>query len=354
MESPAGSIYKCSQSGIEAKLTSNTNHKKFLDITSYAPFAYGVIYLANILIFSLIYAAAFAGDFKGDSVNYVQALYFSVVTVTTLGYGDLTPRLDSVPLLLAVIAQVVLGVLTIGLFLNSISHKLSERKDLAQKEFEEEVERNSLKKLLTILRPALVKYMEVLSETYKVTTTKDTGDFVKIFPKDLFFQDYYDQISRQNFFSKETRYGVGVMTWGEFIEQENTRFTDRIDDFLNKFATSLPIDLIELLVSLKEHSFLHHCKQAKQMSQVERDLGNMFPRVHLLTIEHSSVNIPEKPNSIRDFHEKLLSLIAKLDENTLGERISMTVDLRKGVTAPSIGSAIAEIIKFGPFEPKNN
>lgn len=330
------------------------NHKNFLDVTSYAPFAYGVIYLANILIFSLIYIFIFASDFKGDSINYVQALYFSVVTVTTLGFGDLTPKLDAAPLLLVVTAQVFLGVITIGLFLNSISHKLSERKDFAQKVFEEKMERNVLKKLLTILRPAVVSYMEVLSETYKVTTTRTTGDFVKLVPEKLFSQEYYDQISRQDFFSSETRYGESVITWGDFIEQENDKFTDRIDDFLNKFATSLPIDLIELLVSLKGHHFLYHCRQAKQTIQLETAQGFKTPRINLLTIEHSSVEIPEKPNSIRDFHEKLLNLITKLDENTSGERIIMTVDLRKGVTAPSIGSAIADIIKFGPFEPQNN
>jgi len=119
------------------------HQKNYLDITSYAPLAYGVIYLANIFIFSLVYVFMFANDFRGDPIDYVQSLYFSVVTVTTLGFGDLTPRLDEAPLLLVVTSQVILGVVMIGLFLNSISHKLSERKDQAQKKFEEEVESNN-------------------------------------------------------------------------------------------------------------------------------------------------------------------------------------------------------------------
>lgn len=326
------------------------NYKKFYDVTSYAPLAYGMIYLANILIFSLIYAFMFADDFKGGSIGYVQSLYFSVVTVTTLGFGDLIPRLDAAPLLLVVITQVILGVITIGLFLNSISHKLSERKDLAQKEFEEAVENRNLEKLLTILRPTIASYVEILSETYKVTTTRTTDGFVKLAPESLFSQEYYDQISRQDFFSSETRYGEGVITWGDFIEQENGKFTGQIDDYLNKFATSLPIELVELLVDLKGHHFLYHCRQAKQLCQLGKTQGFEIPRINILTLEHSSVDIPEKPNSIRDFHEKLLKLISLLDEKTAGERIIMTIDLRKGVTAPSIGSAIADIVKFGPFE----
>jgi hypothetical protein len=335
-------------------MSSKENKKKYLNVTSYAPLAYGVIYLANIFIFSLVYVFIFADDFKGDPIGYVQSLYFSVVTVTTLGFGDLTPKLDEAPLLLVVTFQVILGVITIGLFLNSISHKLSERKDHAQREIEEEVENANLKKLLTILRPAIVSYMEVLSEIYKVTTTRITGGFEKLVPEEVFSQHYYDQISRQDFFSDETRYGKGVITWGDFIEQENGKFTNQIDDYLNKFATSIPIDLVELLVDLKSHHFLSHCRQAKQMKQIERAQGIKVPRISMLTIEHSSVEFPEKPNSIRDFHEKLLKIIALLDEKTAGERIIMTVDLRKGVTAPSIGSAISDIIKFGPFDGQDN
>ena len=331
-------------------MRTKTNYRELLDITSYAPLTYGGIYLANIIIYSLMYKLIFASDFKGDSINFVQALYFSVVTVTTLGFGDLTPRLDAATLLLVVTSQVVLGVITIGLFLNSISHKLSERKDSAQKKSEETAERNNLKKLLTILRPSIVSYLEVLSETYKVTTTRVTGDFLKIAPKDLFHQEYYDQISRQDFFSTETRYGEGVLSWGEFIEQENRKLGENINDFLNKFSTLLPINSIEILASLKDHRFLNHYIQAKQMIQLERTQGIKIPRINLLTLEHSSVEIPDKPNSIRDFHEKLLNLIALLDENASGERIIMTIDLRKGVSAPDIGSAITDIIKFGPYQ----
>ncbi|MCJ8321041.1 MAG: potassium channel family protein [Colwellia sp.] len=335
-------------------MSSNRNFKELLDITSFSPFAYGLIYLANVIVFSLIYALFFDHDFKSDSINYVQSLYFSVVTVTTLGFGDLTPKLDATPLLLAVIAQVILGVVTIGLFLNALSHKLSERKDLAQKEYEKEVENKNLAKLLTILRPTISSYLKVLAETYKVTTIKVAGDFVKVIPQQEFSQEYYDQISRQDFFSNETIYGKGVMTWGDFIEQENGKFTDQINDYLNKFATSLPIELVELLVSLKNHQFLYHCKQAKQRIQIEKVHGVNMPCVNLLTIEHSSVDIPDKPNSIKDFHEKLLKLISHIEKKSVGEQFIMTIDLRKGVTAPSIGSAIGDIIKFGPFEQQAN
>lgn len=203
-------------------------------------------------------------------------------------------------------------------------------------------------KLLTILKPVIIGYLEILAETYKVTTTQN-GEFIKVYPKDIFNQRYYDQISRQDFLSDETRYGKGIMTWGQFIDQENTKFSLEIDDFLNKYATALPIDLIELLVSLKSHRFLTHCKTALSMNSYHYPKGVTFPKINLLTIEHSSVNVPEKPKTISDFHEKILSLIDLINDKTQGGELTMTIDLRKGVTAPSVGSAIGEIIRFGPF-----
>ncbi|MNF43760.1 voltage-gated potassium channel [compost metagenome] len=317
-------------------------------ITSFPPLAYAVLYLINIFAFSLIYAIFFNKDFNQSPVSLVQSFYFSVVTTTTLGYGDITPKLEASSLLLTITSQVILGVVFIGLFLNAISHKLSDRKDFARQEEEKEIEANNLAKLLTILKPVISDHLGILAETYKVTTTQN-GGFLIAYPHDIFNQGYYDQISRQDFLSNETRYGKGVMTWGHFIDQENTKFILGIDDFLNKYATTLPMDLIELLVSLKSHQFLQHCKTALKMNSHHFSDGVIPPQINLLTIEHSSVNINEKPNTISEFHEKLLTLITLINEKTQGKELTMTIDLREGVTAPSIGSAISEIIRFGPF-----
>ncbi len=310
---------------------------------------YVFLYLLNVVIFSFVYLLIFRDDFNNISINLVQSIYFSVVTVTTLGYGDLTPKLDSAQLLLTITAQVIIGVVTIGLFLNAISHKLSERKDFIRRESERELEKRTLAKLLAILKSVVTNYLGILAETYKVTTTLENG-FIEAIPSELFNQDYYDQISRQDFLSVETRYGTGVMKWGEFIDQENSNFSAGLDDFLDKFTVLLPIELVELLVDLKSHHFLYHCRSALQHNKFYKKAGLVVPQINLLTIEHSSINLPEKPNTIRDFHEKLLRIILTIEDNTEGGQITMTIDLRKGVTAPPIGSAIGDIIKFGPFE----
>ncbi len=43
--------------------------------------------------FGILYFCALpSGYFKDDFSSIVQALYFSVVTITTVGYGDITPK----------------------------------------------------------------------------------------------------------------------------------------------------------------------------------------------------------------------------------------------------------------------
>ncbi len=55
--------------------------------------------------------------------NFITCLYYSTVTITTLGYGDISPISPIAQFL--VILETVLGVITIGLFLNALSLKKS-------------------------------------------------------------------------------------------------------------------------------------------------------------------------------------------------------------------------------------
>lgn len=54
-----------------------------------------------------------------------RALYFSVVTITTLGYGDIIPLTDKARTLVA--TEAFLGVLTVGLFLTALADRLATR-----------------------------------------------------------------------------------------------------------------------------------------------------------------------------------------------------------------------------------
>ncbi|QUI25797.1 two pore domain potassium channel family protein [Vallitalea pronyensis] len=55
--------------------------------------------------------------------TYKRMLYLSMVTITTLGYGDIVPITNRARLLVGL--ESVLGIIIIGLFISSIFNKLS-------------------------------------------------------------------------------------------------------------------------------------------------------------------------------------------------------------------------------------
>lgn len=79
---------------------------------------------ALIPIFALVYASLPSGSFSQQDGSLLIWLYFSVVTVTTLGFGDIYPVTELARAL--VLLEVGLGVLLAGFFLNAYSLKLAQ------------------------------------------------------------------------------------------------------------------------------------------------------------------------------------------------------------------------------------
>lgn len=97
---------------------------------------YGWIYFVIIPTFMLIFF--FAQGFRESPLSLWEALYFSAVTITTLGYGDIQPTLALTRFFAG--AEAVLGVLTVGMFLSALSHSRST--ELAKEESDRQDERN--------------------------------------------------------------------------------------------------------------------------------------------------------------------------------------------------------------------
>jgi hypothetical protein len=82
------------------------------------PFLYWLrYYLLGIMAFALDYFFLGA-HFDRNITGFVDPLYFSVVTITTLGYGEIVPTHDVTKLLTSL--QATSGVVLVGLFLNSL------------------------------------------------------------------------------------------------------------------------------------------------------------------------------------------------------------------------------------------
>ncbi|WP_210683599.1 potassium channel family protein, partial [Marivibrio halodurans] len=67
----------------------------------------------------------------GEGIEYpdrLAAVYFSIVTITTLGYGDFSPRQ---PLRLLAAMEAVSGLIVFGIFVGLIAHSLNRVGDKA-------------------------------------------------------------------------------------------------------------------------------------------------------------------------------------------------------------------------------
>ena len=88
-----------------------------------------IAYVILILIFALTYNFMPSQSFhiNSDNFSFIDWLYFSVVTITTLGYGEITPAVSVSKIL--VVSESLLGLLLLGLFLNSEAQNAIDKRD---------------------------------------------------------------------------------------------------------------------------------------------------------------------------------------------------------------------------------
>ncbi len=84
----------------------------------FAPaFAFFTLYSFNVIVFAMVYriidriaeAPQFLIEGEPLPISFVDSLYFSLITVSTVGYGDITPASDAIRAITAV--EVMIGVL---------------------------------------------------------------------------------------------------------------------------------------------------------------------------------------------------------------------------------------------------
>ena len=103
----------------------------------YRPRVFGFLYLLMIPLYAAVYY--FYPSILGPGRSYLECLYFSIVTITTLGYGDIAALGDIGKMITA--SEALLGVVVIGLFLNALAN---ERIDLLRRQ-QAKWERNNYK-----------------------------------------------------------------------------------------------------------------------------------------------------------------------------------------------------------------
>ena len=164
-------------------------------VSNVRPIIWIGLYICLIPIFGLFYHWLPDNQFRipdGGTVDYGSWLYYSIVTITTLGFGDYTPVGVAAQALTAV--EVGCGLLTIGFFLNAVGSMKSEI-DIdteleKQRRIHDEQEKDKLVKSIPMLLHNLNLF---LAYCYAVTTPEaKRGEASPEYNPDFTFADMAD------------------------------------------------------------------------------------------------------------------------------------------------------------------
>lgn len=158
---------------------SNRIRHFFHYVSNVRPIVWMGLYLALIPIFALIYHWLPDGQFRypdGGTADYGSWLYYSIVTITTLGFGDYTPMGAGAQAVTAI--EVGCGLAVMGFFLNAVGSMKSENDIDAelekQRKLHEAQERDKLTKSKPMVLHNISLYLGKCNSLDKVATPNDT------------------------------------------------------------------------------------------------------------------------------------------------------------------------------------
>lgn len=106
-------------------------------------------------------------DDKSKPLGIIDSLYFSIVTITTLGYGDITPIRDAQKVF--VVLEALFGILTFGLLLTWIGREMADKQ---QKVYEAQEQARRDRKLMGVF-VSIIEQLETLTRYFDCTHPKD-------------------------------------------------------------------------------------------------------------------------------------------------------------------------------------
>jgi len=115
-----------------------------------------LLYLCLIPAFGIVYYCNL--EFWERPLTVVQSGYFSVVTITTLGYGEITPQTEVARALTAL--EAILGIVVIGIFLNAVAQNAAHKREERHKSTAKEHLRAQYQELREDLVEACLRAME--------------------------------------------------------------------------------------------------------------------------------------------------------------------------------------------------
>lgn len=157
---------------------SNRTLHFFHVVSNVRPIVWICLYIAVTPLFALVYWLLPEGQFRipdENPMDYGSCLYYSIVTITTLGFGDYTPTHAWSQLVTA--CEVMTGLIVIGLFLNAVGSMKSEIDVSSELEKQRLLHFNTEKDKLIKNTPIIIHHLNAfLSNCYYMTTPESQRD----------------------------------------------------------------------------------------------------------------------------------------------------------------------------------
>lgn len=174
---------------------SNRIRHFFHVVSNIRPVVWIGLYICITPIFALIYWGLPDTQFRipdGAGTDYGSWLYYSIVTITTLGFGDYTPAHGWAQAVTAI--EVMCGLIFLGFFLNAVGSMKSEIDVESEIEKQKQVHSAMEREKLIKSFPAILHNLNVfLAYCYAVTTPLAMRDKEEIkYNPDFRFNDLQD------------------------------------------------------------------------------------------------------------------------------------------------------------------
>ena len=134
-------------------------------------------FLGTIIVFAVVFCCLGREHWNTEHPveDFWSALYFSVVSITTLGFGDVFPVSEIARVL--VCTECILGLIFMGIFLNDISAAQAEKvSEIERGKNEQELRAKEIEKYKIRFRAMRRKLDMFLSSAYLLTTPTDKRD----------------------------------------------------------------------------------------------------------------------------------------------------------------------------------
>ncbi len=156
------------------ELSNETRHF-FHVVSNIRPVVWIGLYVLLMPIFACVYWALPDGQFRipdGAGTDFGSWLYYSIVTITTLGFGDYTPAHGWAQAVTAI--EVMCGLVILGFFLNAVGSMKSEIDVTSEIEKQKRLREEQQKQLLKRSAPGIIHLLNTfMAYCYAVTTPAD-------------------------------------------------------------------------------------------------------------------------------------------------------------------------------------